>query len=70
MSALSTLQADTVELTAKEARFRLAFKSRPQTAWHCSHSKTLSGEHLTYAMSINAYSRQQLENLQLDHKEK
>ncbi|WP_153245598.1 hypothetical protein [Microcystis aeruginosa] len=27
-------------------------------------------EHLTYAMSINAYSRQQLENLQLDHKEK
>ena len=28
------------------------------------------GEHLTYAMSINAYSRQQLENLQLDHKEK
>ncbi len=27
-------------------------------------------EHLTYAMSINTYSRQQLENLQLDHKEK
>lgn len=27
-------------------------------------------EHLTYAMSINAYSRQKLENLQLDHKEK
>jgi hypothetical protein len=27
-------------------------------------------EHLTYAMSINAYSRQKLEHLQLDHKEK
>ncbi|AKV66070.1 transposase [Microcystis panniformis FACHB-1757] len=27
-------------------------------------------EHLTYAMSINTYSSQQLENLQLDHKEK
>ena len=27
-------------------------------------------EHLTYAMSINACSRQQLENLLLDHKEK
>ncbi len=29
-----------------------------------------SGEHLTYAMSINTYRCQQLENLQLDHKEK
>ncbi|MFN9733006.1 MAG: hypothetical protein ACK544_03175, partial [Microcystis sp.] len=28
------------------------------------------GEHLTYAMSINTYRCQQLENLQLDHKEK
>ncbi|BCU14391.1 hypothetical protein MAN88_49550 [Microcystis aeruginosa] len=28
------------------------------------------GEHLTYAMSINTYSSQKLENLQLDHKEK
>ncbi|BCU13935.1 hypothetical protein MAN88_44990 [Microcystis aeruginosa] len=27
-------------------------------------------EHLTYAMSINTYSSQKLENLQLDHKEK
>ncbi len=27
-------------------------------------------EHLTYAMSINTYSNQKLENLQLDHKEK
>jgi putative transposase len=27
-------------------------------------------EHLTYAMSINTYRCQQLENLQLDHKEK
>ncbi len=27
-------------------------------------------EHLTYAMSINAYVRQKLEHLQLDHKEK
>ena len=27
-------------------------------------------EHLTYAMSINTYRHQQLENLQLDHKEK
>jgi hypothetical protein len=25
-------------------------------------------EHLTYAMSINTYSSQKLENLQLDHK--
>jgi hypothetical protein len=31
---------------------------------------TLHREHLTYAMSINAYSRQKLEHLQLDHKEK
>jgi hypothetical protein len=30
----------------------------------------VDGEHLTYAMSINAYSRQKLEHLQLDHKEK
>ncbi|MDB9426003.1 hypothetical protein PN437_14065 [Microcystis aeruginosa CS-564/01] len=30
----------------------------------------LVGEHLTYAMSINTYSNQKLENLQLDHKEK
>ncbi|GCL52669.1 transposase [Microcystis aeruginosa NIES-3804] len=30
----------------------------------------LSREHLTYAMSINTYSSQKLENLQLDHKEK
>jgi hypothetical protein len=30
----------------------------------------LAGEHLTYAMSINTYRCQQLENLQLDHKEK
>lgn len=30
----------------------------------------VGGEHLTYAMSINTYSRQKLENLQLDHKEK
>ena len=30
----------------------------------------LGREHLTYAMSINAYSRQKLEHLQLDHKEK
>ena len=29
-----------------------------------------AGEHLTYAMSINTYRCQQLENLQLDHKEK
>ena len=29
-----------------------------------------AGEHLTYAMSINTYSSQKLENLQLDHKEK
>jgi hypothetical protein len=28
------------------------------------------GEHLTCAMSINAYSSQKLENLELDHKEK
>ncbi len=27
-------------------------------------------EHLTYAMSINAYSSQKLENPELDHKEK
>jgi len=27
-------------------------------------------EHLTYAMSINTYSSQKLENLQLEHKEK
>jgi hypothetical protein len=31
VSALSTPQADTVELTAREARFRLAFKSLSQT---------------------------------------
>jgi drug/metabolite transporter (DMT)-like permease len=30
----------------------------------------INWEHLTYAMSINTYSRQKLENLQLDHKEK
>jgi hypothetical protein len=42
VSALTTPQADTVELTAKEARFRLAFKSLSQTKEHCSHSKTLS----------------------------
>ncbi len=30
----------------------------------------LGWEHLTYAMSINTYRCQQLENLQLDHKEK
>ncbi len=30
----------------------------------------IEGEHLTYAMSINTYRCQQLENLQLDHKEK
>ena len=29
-----------------------------------------NGEHLTYAMSINAYSSQKLENPELDHKEK
>jgi hypothetical protein len=42
VSALSTPQADTVELTAKEARLRLAFKSQSQTQEHCSQSKTLS----------------------------
>ncbi len=31
---------------------------------------TFGREHLTYAMSINTYRCQQLENLQLDHKEK
>ena len=30
----------------------------------------LRWEHLTYAMSINAYSSQKLENLEPDHKEK
>jgi len=68
VSALSTPQADTVELTAKEARLRLAFKSLSQTKEHCSQSKTR--EHLTCAMSINAYSSQKLENLEPDHKEK
>jgi hypothetical protein len=33
---------------------------------HCQ----VKWEHLTCAMSINAYSRQKLENLELDHKEK
>ncbi len=32
--------------------------------------RRFGGEHLTYAMSINTYSSQKLENLQLDHKEK
>jgi len=40
--------------------------SRLEDADYEGHSR----EHLTYAMSINTYSRQQLENLQLDHKEK
>jgi hypothetical protein len=33
-------------------------------------SANMAWEHLTYAMSINTYRCQQLENLQLDHKEK
>jgi len=38
----------------------------------CLHSLGVNHvwEHLTYAMSINTYRCQQLENLQLDHKEK
>ncbi|AKV68259.1 transposase [Microcystis panniformis FACHB-1757] len=35
-------------------------------AWYIDTNR----EHLTYAMSINTYSSQKLENLQLDHKEK
>ena len=35
-----------------------------------SHPIAIAREHLTCAMSINAYSSQKLENLEPDHKEK
>lgn len=38
--------------------------------WEQPSEPLLKGEHLTYAISINTYNRQKLENLQLDHKEK
>jgi hypothetical protein len=37
---------------------------------HSQFPARVIGEHLTCAMSINAYSSQKLENLEPDHKEK
>ena len=42
VSALTSPQADTVELTAKDARFKLAFKSLSQENPQLSQSNTLS----------------------------
>jgi len=48
-------------------------KNMPKTSqkkWARQPNPLILWEHLTCAMSINAYSSQKLENLEPDHKEK
>jgi hypothetical protein len=51
-------------------RFLLDENLSPDLKISLLRSSSTIWEHLTYAMSINAYVRQKLEHLQLDHKEK
>jgi Uma2 family endonuclease len=54
----------TQELTLEYMRMNLPYRIPPKAL------VKLKREHLTCAMSINAYSSQKLENLEPDHKEK
>jgi transposase len=58
---------DTLNSTARQASAERAWSAIARFYDNC---KKKVREHLTYAMSINTYRCQQLENLQLDHKEK
>jgi len=46
------------------------FDEKLAIAWLFFFLIPVGREHPTYAMSINTYSSQKLENLQLEHKEK
>jgi hypothetical protein len=57
-------------LDNQNSRYTILVVKQPSYGSQLCHLPFAIWEHLTCAMSINAYSSQKLENLEPDHKEK